>query len=91
MKPSTGVKKPSVNVRVNGKQYKCIETFSRARLEHLLQLAQTAARDYQRLYTDFEKQIHQKPAIRKHYEELQQRVTIIEEVLHGLAARQEDL
>lgn len=86
MTSSTGKKPPSTNVsvRINGKHYRKIEAFSRARLEHLLQLAKTQVTDYRRCYTDFDEQAKKKPVLLVHLEDLEQRVKTIEGVLNGL-------
>lgn len=84
MTSSTGKKLPSVDVRINGKHYRNIRTFSQARLEHILQLAKTQVEDYRRCYTDFDEQAAKKASILVHLGGLEQRVKLIEEVLNGL-------
>lgn len=87
MTSSTGKKLPSVDVRINGKTYRNIATFSQARLEHLLQLAKTQVEDYKRCYTDFDEQAAKKAYIKVHLDGLEQRVKLIEGVLNGLDSR----
>lgn len=82
-------RKPSVEVVINGKRYRDIQTLPDGKLEHLLQLARTQVIDYKRCYTDFEKQVKLKPALSACLENLEQRVRTIEGVIRERSGRQE--
>lgn len=71
-----------MDVRINGRLYRNVESMLTSKIEHVLQLAKHEVANYRKMYSDFDQQAKKKPNLLIHLAQLQAKVTQLEALVY---------